>query len=326
MPLEPAKEGLKLRGHPLFLDAHRKVAVSFVSHAHGDHIARHRRVIASEATAALMQHRLGKLLEVIALPFGVVHREGELTLELFPAGHILGAAQVRITRPDGHRLVYTGDLSLEPSLTCADAQVAPCDTLILEATFGQPRYCFPPRGAVFDEIATWAREALGRGEQPIVFGYALGKAQEAVAQLEARGLPTCVHPDIDALDHVYRAHGVTLGARRFDGHFLPGEVGVFPPWGRSQALRGVPRKVTAVLTGWAMDPGVERRYGAQRAFPISDHADFPALLRYAKATGAREVLTHHGFARELADALLGEGLVARPVDDVHQLELGLGGS
>ena len=64
-----------------------------------------------------------------------------------------------------------------------------------------------------------------------------------------------------------------------------------------------------------------RRYGADVAFPISDHADFPSLVAYAKATGATEVITHHGFAEELADALRGEGMIARAVHQPLQLPL-----
>jgi putative mRNA 3-end processing factor len=76
-----------------------------------------------------------------------------------------------------------------------------------------------------------------------------------------------------------------------------------------------------VLTGWAVDPGTARRYGADEAFPLSDHADFQGLLSYAKATGATEVLTHHGFAQELAAALRARGIEARPLGTVRQLEL-----
>jgi putative mRNA 3-end processing factor len=176
---------------------------------------------------------------------------------------------------------------------------------------------------VFDEVAAWAQGALARGFRPLVYAYALGKAQEAVKQLSQRGLSLVVHPDIHALNEIYRAHGVELSARCFDGVFHDGEVGVFPPWGRSRELRHLPNKASAVLTGWALDPGIERRYGADRAFPISDHADFPSLLTFAKATGAREVLTHHGYAKELASALRDQGVFARPVDEAHQLALPL---
>ncbi len=57
------------------------------------------------------------------------------------------------------------------------------------------------------------------------------------------------------------------------------------------------------------------------AFPISDHADFRALVSYAKATGASEVITHHGFAEELAEGLRAEAILARAVHKPLQLSL-----
>jgi putative mRNA 3-end processing factor len=75
-----------------------------------------------------------------------------------------------------------------------------------------------------------------------------------------------------------------------------------------------------VLTGWAIDERFRSR-GVDAAFPLSDHADFPSLLRYARATRASRVLTVHGYARELAGALRREGIRAEELVEQEQLEL-----
>ena len=67
--------------------------------------------------------------------------------------------------------------------------------------------------------------------------------------------------------------------------------------------------------------GASRRFGADVAVPLSDHADCPSLVRYAKATGARDVITLHGFAEELAEVLRGHGLDARALGAPKQLSL-----
>src|SRR5512138_3932558 len=93
---------MKVVGTSLHLDARRRVECAFVSHAHGDHIGRHDRTIATAPTLALMRHRLGEpkrrkteaLPAAFREPFGL----GELSLELYPAGHVLGSAQIRATR------------------------------------------------------------------------------------------------------------------------------------------------------------------------------------------------------------------------------------
>jgi len=323
MSVELRRAGLHLTGTPLWLDATRKSELAFVSHAHSDHIARHERVIATAATLRFMVHRLGKVKNALPVPYNRPFELGPLVLELLPAGHVLGSAQLRVVLSDGTRVVYTGDLNTAPSLTAEPAQIAECDVLITEATFGHPRYSFPPREKTFDKIADWCRSNQEKGITPILLGYALGKSQEAIAALTRRGLRVCAHASIHDMAELYRELGTPLEVRRFDGTIAPDEVGLFPPHiSRSSALRKIPKRSVAVLTGWAVDgPGICRRYGADLAFPVSDHADFKSLVAYAKATGASEVLTHHGFADELANALRDHGVVARAVHRPLQLPL-----
>jgi putative mRNA 3-end processing factor len=323
MAVELRRGGLHLSGTVLALDARRKGELSFVSHAHADHIARHDRVIATAPTLRLMAHRLGALKGPLSVPYNKPFALGALTLELLPAGHILGSAQLRVTRPDGRRIVYTGDLNLVPALTAEPAQIALCDTLVIESTFGHPRYAFPDRASVLEAVEAWVTAALGRGSTPVLLGYALGKAQEVIKSLTARGHAVVAHSSICDISALYREFGVDVGAvRRFDNTWRQGEVAVFPPhaWRFQRLSRPWPRE-TAVLTGWALDAGAARRYGADVAFPVSDHADCQALVSYARSTGATEVVTHHGFARELADALSAVGLDARVLGRPKQLSL-----
>lgn len=319
MPVEWLKGGLKLSGSPLWFDARRKAEVSFVSHAHTDHIARHARAIGTIETLTLMQHRVGTIDDAVALKYREPFSLGALTLELFPAGHVLGAAQVRVTRPDGHRIVYTGDFSPGVFLTATRAEVPACDTLIMESTFGSPKYRFPPREQVYDEVAAWCRRHLEQGTRPVLLAYSLGKSQESIRQLAARGLRVAAHESIHAISALYSSLGVPIEARKFDGAFQDGEVGVFPPF-RKQRPRDLGPTATAVLTGWALEPWGARRSGADVAFPVSDHADYPSLVEFAKGTGAREVITLFGFAEELAAGLRKEGLFARAVTETMQLD------
>ena len=320
MPVDWLSGGLKLQHSALWFDARRQVGVSFVSHAHTDHIARHARALGTRETLALMQHRVGAVGEATALDYRAPFQFEGLRLELFPAGHVLGAAQVQVTRPDGHRVVYTGDFSPGEFLSARRAEVAACDTLIVEATFGHPKYRFPPKEQVYDQVAAWCRRSLRAGVRPLLLAYSLGKSQESILQLTARGLTVAAHPSIHAISALYTDLGVPIAARRFEGSFEPDEVGLFPPFRRHRP-EGVGPVTTAVLTGWALEPWGARRAGAELAFPVSDHADYPSLLDYAKATGAREVITFAGFAADLALGLRKEGLVARAVSEALQLDL-----
>jgi putative mRNA 3-end processing factor len=321
--VELRSAGLFVTGTALWLDAHQKSELSFVSHAHADHIARHERVIATSPTVRLMSHRLGALAAALPAPYNRPFELGSLCIELLPAGHILGSAQIRIIRSDGRRIAYTGDLNLAPSLTAEPAQVAECDTLIIESTFGHPRYRFPPKEKVLSEIQSWVRQQLDRHTTPVLLSYALGKSQEIIKFLGNCGFEICAQDSVYELSAIYRELGVPLAAvRRFSGSVKPGEVLIFPPHlCRSPALCRIWPRSTAVLTGWAVDPVAVRRYPADAAFPLSDHADFVSLLAYVKKTKAREVITHHGFAEEFAEALLDAGIDARPIGRPQQLSL-----
>lgn len=325
-PVEIHRGELRVAGSALHLDARRRVECAFVSHAHGDHIGRHDRTIATAATLALMRHRLGeaKRRKTEALPVGFrkPFGLGDLTLELFAAGHVLGSAQIRIER-GGVSVGYTGDLCTEPNHAAERAETMTCDVLVLESTFGHPRYVFPPKEETLRAVRSFVDDALSEGATPVLLGYALGKAQEILKYLSRAGYRCAVHPVVHGVNRIYEDHGVDLPNVRPlppDGPD-PLEVVVAPPHlSRSPALRGIRRRRTAVLTGWALDGGGFFR-GADAAFPLSDHADFPSLVRYARATGASRVFTVHGYADALAAALRKEGIRADPLREQAQLEL-----
>jgi len=325
-PIELHRGELRITGSGLHLDARRRVECAFVSHAHGDHIGRHDRTIATAATLALMRHRLGepkrKRSEALPASYRTPFGLGELTLELFPAGHVLGSAQLRVTRGDV-AVGYTGDLCTEPTHAAERADVMGCDALVMESTFGHPRYVFPPKDETLAAVRRFVDDALADGVTPVLLGYALGKAQEILKYLSDAGYACRAHPVVHAVNRVYEAQGVALPNVRPLGPEGPGpnEVVVAPPHlARSAALRGVRKRRTAILTGWAID-GARWFRGVDAAFPLSDHADFPSLVRYAKASGAARVFTVHGNADVLAGALRKEGIRAEPLREHMQLEL-----
>jgi len=322
LEVESTSAGMRLRGTPLHLDARRVTDLSFVSHAHSDHIARHRRVVATAPTLALLTHRLGTSTSSSHLPapFGQPFVLEGLRLELFPAGHVLGSAQLVVTRPDGRRIGYTGDFNPVPALAVEKPEIARCDVLVVESTFGHPRYRFPARDETYAAMKSFARRSLEQGATPVFLAYPLGKSQEAMAVLIADGLRICAHPSIADICGIYSRFGHPLPHRRFNGTVKGDEVLLLPP-GKTPELEALPAKRTAVLTGWALDRGARFRFGTDEAFPLSDHGDFESMVGYVAQTGARRVVTVHGFAKELAACLRDRGFDATPLDMPRQLEL-----
>jgi Cft2 family RNA processing exonuclease len=103
--------------------------------------------------------------------------------------------------------------------------------------------------------------------------------------------------------------------------FDPHSVLIWPPGAKAlpKALRNKPVR-TAVLTGWSLDRGALFRYGTERGFALSDHADYPALLQYVERAQPRKVLLNHG-CRDFVYRLRALGVDAEYLEDHAQLSL-----
>jgi Cft2 family RNA processing exonuclease len=316
------RQGLQLPGLDLWLDPHRSQDVAVITHAHSDHVRRHRMTFATAATERLLAHSGKGGSTIAALEYGqrTQYRDGHLTL--LPAGHVLGSAQALVEAGE-HRLLYSGDVKLQPSLTAEPASVPHADTLVMESTYGRPQYRFPPVEEVLGRMEAFCREALHVGETPLLFAYPLGKSQEVLAALGTAGLPVAVHPSIAAISAIYQGFGVKLPHYEI---LEPGESGgrvliVPPQTRRSTVLDGIERKRTAYITGWALDRGATYRFRCDEAFPLSDHAGYPDLLEYVERVAPKRVYTVHGFAREFARDLRQRGYQAYALSQPDQLRL-----
>lgn len=326
------RNGLYLPQLDWWLDAHHPVPRCFVSHAHFDHLAPHREVLLSPGTAALMRARMpdrdGDRVE-FELPFhqpaplSALHPE--VTVTLHPAGHIHGSAMIALDHPEHGRLLYTGDFKLRPGRSAEPCEPPPADLVIMETTYGRPHYTLPPTERVLADIIAWCRAALDEGDTPVLFGYSLGKSQEILRSLAGAALPVMLHPQTHRLTQIYERLGIAFPPYvAFDAATCPGHVVICPPQAtNSTFVRKIPRRRTAVLTGWALDPGARFRYQCDEAFPLSDHADYPDLLRFVEFTRPKRVLTLHGFATEFARDLRDRGIEAWAINQDNQLEIAL---
>jgi len=320
------RDGLHLPQIDWHLDATRAKPRSFVSHAHGDHIARHREVLATYATARLMRARLAGHRTEHILPFGRAEQlTADCTVTLLPAGHIFGSAQCLLAHETHGTLLYTGDFKLDAGLAAEPCATPRADTVIMETTFGLPRYLFPPAAETHAAIVNFCRHALADGVTPVLFAYTLGKSQEVLRGLAGADLPAMLHAETFRLTQLHERLGLTFPPyREFDANELAGHVVICPPpHGRTGFLEKIPARRTAAVTGWALDRDARYRLGCDEAFPLSDHADFAELLRFVELVQPRLVYTVHGFTREFAQTLRARGIEAWALGRVNQLDLPL---
>lgn len=312
--------GIYLPELDLWLDARRKRDFAVISHAHSDHIARHRRAALTPGTELLLGDYLRRA-ECVPLEYGEPLETPDYAITLHSAGHCLGSAQTLVTRrSDGHRLLYTGDLRVQPSPINQPLEAVPCDTLVIESTYGKPEYVFPPQEETVANAVRVIREWLRQGVLPVALGWRLGKAQEALYHLLAAGFRVACAAEIYAVARQYEDAGVRFPGdyRSYDGSSVAdGEVLLFAPGRKSReyiaAHRPDQRPVRYLeMTGWAAGKG-KRPWGGGRpgdaSLPYSDHADFNDLTAYVAAVNPRRVFTVFGFP-DLAERLRQTGYAA----------------
>jgi Cft2 family RNA processing exonuclease len=302
---------LKTRNRRVWFDsAAEKDGVSLVSHAHLDHApGRLSRIIATPETASILNifgpHRFERLIK-----YGESIMLGDVKVSAHPSGHVIGSSQFLLEN-DGGSLVYTGDLNTYDSVILRGARPLESETLILEATYGSPRYIFPSREEVYAKIIRWMIETIKAGEIPAFKVYALGKAQEIIGLVNAYlRVPALASLPISRITESLSQYGFKLEHLPINSPegleaFKQGECVYVSSKRYSPPSR---RRIRwAVATGWALR---YRLSGFDAAFPLSGHADFSGLVSYAKESGARRIYLVHGFAEELAKHLRKRGLRA----------------
>jgi hypothetical protein len=119
-----------------------------------------------------------------ALAYGEKIGIGEVEVTLFPAGHVLGSAQVLIEWK-GARAVASGDYKRSTDPTCLGFEIVPCDLFVTEATFALPVFQHSNAG---EEVAKLLRSREQFPDRAHVVGvYGLGKCQRVIALLREQG-------------------------------------------------------------------------------------------------------------------------------------------
>lgn len=313
--LEADDRGIRCELGGFWVDPWKPVAEAVITHGHADHARPgSERYHAAAEGRWLLERRLPGA-DIVYHDYGERFRLGDAMVSLHPAGHVLGSAQVRVEPVGGGPVwVAAGDYKRQADPTCTPFEVIPCDAFITEATFALPAYRWDKPGVVGDEMLSWHLANRDAGRTSVLLCYALGKAQRALAEVglaaKRRGVqlePVLTHGAVEPLVEAYRASGIDLpmtrhakevGRSKAEREAVAGALVLAPPSaaGTTWLRRFGPstRVETGFVSGWMRIRGVRRRRGHDRGFVMSDHADWPDLIRTIDQTGARTILATHG--------------------------------
>ncbi len=317
--IQETPAGLYCEIGDFYIDPSRRVPRAVVTHAHADHARPGSgKYLAAKEGQRILRHRLGPSADIEALPYGVTKLVNGVTLSFHPAGHILGSAQVRLEYR-GEVWVVSGDYKTEPDTTCAAFESVRCHTFITESTFGLPIYRWPAQEEIFADINRWWRQCRDVGQPGVLLAYSLGKAQRLIAGVDPTIGPIYCHAAVQQLNEEYRASGIVLPKT-----WLPAQAPARKDWGgvlivtppstvHATWLSRFRNASVAMVSGWMLTRQTQKSRAVEIGFPLSDHADWPGLLKAIDETQAEQILVTHGQTEPMVRWLNENGKNARAV-------------
>lgn len=310
----------------LLIDPHKvpKENKVLLTHAHSDHVKLSKKstFFGTKETNEIVKKRYSAerhMFEEIEINKKI--NFGDFSLELFTNGHILGSVQTRINSEELDYVV-TSDFRLQDSVFFKGATPLNAETLVLETTFGDPKYVFPKQESVVSEMVSWVEKNAKTG-LVLLAGYSLGKAQELTYISNQAGFDPVVHDSIFEMNEIYSNNGINLGKySNLDHNLKDFNVLIMPPQLVDKNLFAVlenfdKRKISsAIVSGW------ERRGSFDKTFPLSNHADYNDLIEYVKQSNPKLVLTDHGFCESFSRKLNRLGYNSKPLKQHKQRVLG----
>lgn len=319
-------EGLYCEAGHFYIDPWKPVDTALITHAHADHAySGHKSYYATSISEGILRRRLGQGINLEGVKYGDKIKLGNTWVSFHSAGHVLGSAQVRVEHKD-EVWVASGDYKRDLDPSCDPFEVVECDAFITEATFGLPIYHWDSGEVTAEQIYTWWQGDLTRPS--LLFCYAFGKSQRVLAELTKFTDKTVyLHGAVHTLTEIYRDAGIemlpTVPVSQMEKSYkFAGDLIIAPPSGhRSSWMKRFKRPQTAFASGWMAVRGNRRRRGYERGFVLSDHADWPGLLKTIEQTKAKKVYVTHGqndvLARYLNEKM---DLEAQPLDTLFEGE------
>jgi putative mRNA 3-end processing factor len=167
-----------------------------------------------------------------------------------------------------------------------------------------------------ESINQWWAVNQAEKTTSLLMGYSLGKVQRLLKHLDPSIGKIYTHGATEHMTEVLRqfidfpqTERITRDTTKKE---IEGNLVLAPPAVMGSAwMKKLGRVSTGYASGWMAFRGARRRRAVDRAFVLSDHADWSGLLSAIKATGCENVITTHGYIELFAQYLNEQGWNAR---------------
>jgi putative mRNA 3-end processing factor len=316
------KKGIYCQKGDFYIDATGRVERNIITHAHADHARPgHISYLTHKNTVPLLRARLGNKINVQALDYNENISINGVKVSLHPAGHIYGSSQVKVSS-GGESWVVSGDYKLEDDHLSVPFEPIICNVFITECTFGLPEYIWPEQQTVYDQINDWWRTNKEQGITSLLYGYALGKSQRIIKNINHAIGPIFVHKSVDEMNKVILEDGgnlpnsITINEKT-SSEDVQANLIIAPPSITSGRLKRDLKSIsTAMASGWMQHGKKIGKSKIDQGFILSDHADWNGLIQAIHETRAEKVITMHGYTSEFSQWLNDNGIYSIEIDEL----------
>ena len=261
----------------------RKNKINVTTHGHTDHTPRKvacTMLLSSDITRKIIEHRLqNNFLSKDSF------NNDHFKINLKDAGHCLGSRMVYVEEKEtGVKTLYTGDYNTVAKY-CGTAKPIKCDNLIVDSTYGHPKYNFPSYSETTRKFIDYVKD--NQYEKIAIATYSFGKPQEICSILNSKKIPFSVDHEISdinrkiKLKYQYQTDSSNIVVTR----------------------RKIPHYKNITLTGFAISKSFKYASKFNEAFPISDHADYNKGLEFVKKCNPNNVYTIFGHKKTFAEEI-----------------------
>lgn len=310
---------LNLGNYNILIDPtkkHKNIDFVLFSHAHSDHYATS---VLRSKTPKIMSKETLEVLNGRIRKQSNIHRKSirliednqslelgdkkEIKITSFNAGHCVGSLQFLIEVED-RKIVYTGDFCLENRMGYRRGNIIEGTDLVIDSTYFDKRYQFPPRNEIYTSILKWIKKRLidENQDQLLIFGRRLGTCQEITSLLNfcvlknQYNIKIYTHPFVYYVNNIHSDSYENLGDYEYlknpaienNGKEKSIYIAPFFLSFRKQIEKKFPDydlKNLGVITGWTLN----KKYYIKEGFCLTSHGDYNQINYYKSKSGAKNV-------------------------------------